>query len=89
MRQSSKPFIQVSLLMWDHKDKGGWQPNTDARAKVARMNVGKSTKMWCRRSVQILTTYFFENGCEVRVALSQNEQVFAQRPGWNLAADFS
>ena len=50
IRSMSKPFsgnLQVhSLLEWDHEDKGNWQPTTNARAKVTRMKVRKSTKMW-------------------------------------------
>ena len=55
-------------------------PQVSSLAEVG-LKVGKSTKMWCPRSVRI--------GCEVRVTLSRNEQVVAQRPGWNLAADSS
>ena len=55
MRHRSEQFLGIfrflSLLKWCRKDRGSWQPNTHARAKVPLIKVGESS---FRRGVESL-----------------------------------
>ena len=61
MRQRSRPFVGIfrfrSLRKLDRRDRGSWQSNTHGRVKVKRIKADRSRRKWCRRFVQILTTY--------------------------------
>ena len=64
MRLKLKSFVGIfgfrSLCKLDPEERGAWQPNTHARAKVTRGKVGKTTKMWCRKCVQLFDDFLFE-----------------------------